>query len=133
MLPLGPFYAVRDTERRGAEELLEDDMQYMWAEYVPFRLRDGWAGEQEEGLQVVLAFGGEVQRELRQSMGSDKHLDLIASPPLDERFHRNQFYVSVLRRTPTEFSLERVRSVSVVGVDDFSALLRLVSYYLYLY
>ena len=59
-------------------------------------------------------------------MGSDKHLHLI-SP--SSAFYRTGS-LPVLRYTPTEFSLERVRSVSVVGLCDVSALLWLVSYFL---
>lgn len=61
-------------------------------------------------MSVVLAFGREIQRELRQSMGSDQHLALNAS------LHSLGLLSWFVWRTPAELSLEIVRSVSVVGV-----------------
>jgi hypothetical protein len=67
-------------------------------------------------------------------MGPDHHLPLIASPPSPTLFGPyHPSFLLVLRSTPAEFSLERVRSVSVVGLYVVSALWWLVSYSLDLY
>ena len=39
-------------------------MQFVWKEHDPLCVRDGRSWEQEEGVQAVLAFSGQVQREL---------------------------------------------------------------------
>lgn len=57
-------------------------------------------------------------------MGPDQHLPLIASlpSPLSPGPFGPHHPVLVVRCTPAEFSLEKVRSVSVVGLYDVSVL-----------